>query len=71
LAKSAVQDNSILLYSGNQHRSNQMDSHQIKHDEGVSNIDHAFDHPERIKLLEMIDQFRELGLSEEVSLPQV
>lgn len=48
-----------------------MESNQTTNEKAVLDIDHAFDHPERIKLLEVIDQFRELGLSEEVSLPQV
>jgi len=31
----------------------------------------GLDNPERVRLLGIIDQFRELGVSEDISLPQV
>jgi hypothetical protein len=36
----------------------------------LSGLD-GLDNPERIKLLAIIDKFRELGVSEDLSLPQV
>ena len=36
----------------------------------LSEID-GLDNPERVRLLGIIDQFRELGVSEDISLPQV
>jgi hypothetical protein len=38
--------------------------------ERLSGLD-GLDNPERIKLLAIIDKFRELGVSEDLSLPQV
>lgn len=31
---------------------------------------HGFDSDDRVRLLSIIDQFRELGVNEDVSLPQ-
>jgi hypothetical protein len=37
---------------------------------GIAQLD-GFNTPDRMKLLEIIDKFRELGLNEDLSLPQV